>query len=69
MSNDEVPVGRLITVIVGVLAASLIVSLGGLVLLGASDGDPEVRETLTHLIETVIGVFIGIVAGRLASGD
>ncbi|HET7738409.1 MAG TPA: hypothetical protein VFK32_07535 [Tepidiformaceae bacterium] len=69
MSNDEVPVGRLVTVIVGVLAASLIVSLGGLVLLGAADGDPEVRETLTHLIETVIGVFIGIVAGRLASGE
>jgi len=69
MSNDEIPVGRLVTAIIGVLGFALIVALSGLVWLGAAHGDPAVRETLTHLIETVIGVFIGIAAGRLASAD
>lgn len=69
MSNEEIPIGRLITTIVGVLAAALVISLGGLVVLGTSNGDPAVRETLTHLIETLVGVFIGIVAGKLASGE
>lgn len=67
MSGDDVPVGRLIATIVTVLAATLMFSLGGLVLLALFGGDPEVRDTLTHLVETVIGVFIGIAAGRLAS--
>lgn len=69
MSSEEIPVGRLVTAIIGVLGVALMVSLAGLVWLGAADGDPAVRETLTHLVETVIGVFIGIAAGRLASGD
>ena len=69
MSEDEVPVGRLISVIVSVLAAALLVSLAGLVALALAGGDPAVSATLTHVIETVIGVFIGIAAGRLASNS
>lgn len=69
MSADEVPIGRLVSVIVAVLAATLLVSLAGVVLLGVTNGDPAARITLTHLIETVVGVFIGIAAGRLSSSD
>ncbi|MBA4181570.1 MAG: hypothetical protein C0506_13350 [Anaerolinea sp.] len=69
MSGEEVPVGRLIATIVTVLAAALLLSLAGLVALGLMGGDPGTRATLTHVIETVIGVFIGIAAGRLASDD
>lgn len=69
MNNDDIPVGRLVAAIVTVLAAALLLSLGGLVVLGATDGDAAVRETLTHVIETVVGVFIGIAAGKLASGE
>jgi hypothetical protein len=32
-------------------------------------GDAGVRAMLTHIAETVLGVFIGIAAGRLASGE
>jgi hypothetical protein len=66
MSGEEVPVGRLVSVIVAVLAAALIIALAGLVVLGAAGGDPAVSTTLTHVIEVIIGVFIGITAGRLA---
>lgn len=69
MSDDEVPIGRLVSIIVSVLAAALLLSLGGLVALALADGDAAVRATLTHVIETVIGVFIGIAAGRLASAE
>lgn len=69
MNDDEVPVGRLISTIVSVLAAALVMALAGLVVLGMTGGDPTVRATLTHVIETVLGVFIGIAAGRLASSD
>jgi len=54
---------------VSVLSAVLVLSLGGLVLMGLADGDAGVRETLTHIIETVLGVFIGIAAGKLSSDD
>jgi hypothetical protein len=64
-----VPVGRLISVIVSVLAVSLLVALSGLVVLGVSGGDQAVRTTLTHVIETLIGVFIGIAAAKLASDE
>lgn len=64
--SDDVPVGRLISVIVSVLAMSLLVSLGGLVLLGALGAGEGVRTTLAHIIETILGVFIGIAAGKLA---
>ena len=67
MSEDEVPIGRLISVIVTVLGAALLLSLAGLVALALLGGDPAVGATLTHVIETIIGVFIGIAAGRLAS--
>lgn len=67
--SEEVPVGRLVSIIVGVLAIALLVALTGLVLLGIAGGDPGVRTTLTHVIETLIGVFIGIAAGKLATEE
>lgn len=67
MSDDEVPVGRLISIIVTVLALALLVSLGGLVVLGAAGKGEVASTTLTHVIETVLGVFVGIAAGKLAS--
>jgi hypothetical protein len=39
------------------------------VVLGALDGDTGVTTTLTHVIETLLGVFVGIAAGRLASDE
>ena len=67
MSDDQVPIGRLIAHVVAVLAAVLVLSLVGLVALGAAGGDEGVRDTLTHVVETVVGVFIGIAAGRLGA--
>ena len=67
MNNEEVPVGRLVATIVTVLAAALLLSLAGLVALGLLGGDDGVRLTLTHVVEVLIGVFVGIAAGRLAS--
>ena len=67
--SAEVPVGRLVSVIVAVLAAALLLSLGGLVVLGAVGGDAGISTTLTHVIETVLGVFVGIAAGRLAAEE
>ena len=69
MTEDEVPIGRLISIIVSVLGATLLVSLVGLVALALGGGDPAAGATLTHVIETVIGVFIGIAAGRLSSSS
>ena len=67
MSEDEVPVGPLVSTIVTVLATALLLSLAGLVIVGVTGGDPGVRATLTHVVETVLGVFLGIAAGRLTS--
>lgn len=67
--SEEVPVGRLVSVIVAVLAAALLLSLGGLVVLGVVGGDAGVSTTLTHIIETVLGVFVGIAAGKLAGEE
>ena len=67
--SDDIPVGRLVSIIVSVLAAALLVSLSGLVVLGAVGGEPGVSTTLTHVIETLLGVFVGIAAGRLASDE
>ena len=67
MNNEEVPVGRLVATIVTVLAAALLLSLAGLVALGLLGGDDGVRLTLTHVVEVLIGVFVGIAAGKLAS--
>ncbi len=69
MTNEDIPIGRLVSAIVSVLAITLVLSLAGLVALGLLHGDESVRETLTHVIETVLGVFIGIAAGRLASNE
>ncbi|MCC7087974.1 MAG: hypothetical protein M9925_10010 [Chloroflexi bacterium] len=67
--SEEVPVGRLVSAIVAVLGAALLLSLGGLVVLGAVGGDAGVSTTLTHIIETVLGVFVGIAAGKLAGEE
>ena len=67
--SEDVPVGRLVSIIVTVLAAALLISLGGLVVLGAVGGDAGISTTLTHIIETVLGVFVGIAAGRLAGEE
>ena len=67
--SEEMPIGRLISIIVSVLAAVLLLALAGLVLLAAIGADAGASTTLTHIIETVLGVFIGIAAGRLASDD
>lgn len=69
MTADEVAVGRMVAIIVGVLAATLVLSVTGLVALGLFGGSSDASSTLTHVIETVMGVFVGIAAGRLASGD
>jgi len=69
MTDDEVPIGRLVSAIVSVLAVALLLSVAGLVALGIAGGDEGVRATLTHIAETVLGVFIGIAAGRLASSE
>jgi hypothetical protein len=69
MTNDDIPIGRLVSRIVSVLAFTLVLSLGGLVALGLVHGAESVQETLTHVIETVLGVFIGIAAGRLSSNE
>ena len=52
--------------IVSVLAWALVLSLAGLIAMGIVGGDPSVRLTLTHIIETLVGVFIGIAAARLS---
>jgi hypothetical protein len=67
MNQEEVPVGRLVATIVTVLAAALLLSLAGLVVLGLTGGDPGVRLTLTHVVEVLLGVFVGIAAGKLAA--
>lgn len=66
--SDEIPIGRLLSVIVAVLAAALLASLAGLVILGLAGADPAAGRTLTHVVETIIGVFIGIAAAKLAEG-
>ena len=54
--------------IVSVLAWALVLALAGLIAMGIVGGDPSVRLTLTHVIETLVGVFIGIAAARLTPG-
>ncbi|MCY4391807.1 MAG: hypothetical protein OXE43_07120 [Chloroflexi bacterium] len=67
MTGAQVAVGRNIVNVVSVLALVLVVSLLGLIALGAVDGDAGVRSTLTHVSETVLGLFVGLAAGRLTS--
>ena len=66
MTAEELPIGRLVSVIVSVLALALVLSIAGVVVLGLTSGDGTTATTLTHVIETVMGVFVGIAAGRLA---
>ncbi|MXX17997.1 MAG: hypothetical protein F4X03_00560 [Dehalococcoidia bacterium] len=66
MTSAQIAVGRNIVNVISVLAIVLVVSLVGLIALGAVDGDAGVRGTLTHVLETVLGVFVGLAAGRLA---
>ena len=68
MTSVQVAVGRNIINVISVLALVLVVSLLGLIALGAIDGDAGVRSTLTHVLETILGVFVGLAAGRLTSG-
>ncbi len=67
MTSAQIAVGRNIVNVISVLALVLVVSLLGLIALGAVDGDAGVRSTLTHVLETVLGVFVGLAAGRLTS--
>ncbi|MEO8541134.1 MAG: hypothetical protein ABI577_15435 [bacterium] len=67
--SEEIPIGRLVSIIVAVLAATLLLSLAGLVLLGIMGASPDSATTLTHVIETVLGVFVGIAAGTLANRE
>ena len=67
MTSAPVAVGRNIVNVISVLALVLVVSLLGLIALGVVDGDAGVRSTLTHVLETVLGVFVGLAAGRLTS--
>ena len=67
--SEEVPIGRLVSIIVSVLAAALLLALGGLVVVGVTGQDNAVALTLTHVIETILGVFVGIAAGALASNE
>ena len=67
MTSAPIAVGRNIVNVVSVLALVLVVSLLGLIALGVVDGDAGVRNTLTHVSETVLGVFVGLAAGRLTS--
>lgn len=67
--SDEVPIGRLVSIIVSVLAAALLLALAGLVFVGFAGQDAAVALTLTHVIETILGVFVGIAAGSLASHE
>ena len=65
VTSAPIGVGRNIINVVSVLALVLVVSLLGLIALGVVDGDASVRNTLTHVSETVLGVFVGLAAGRL----
>lgn len=67
MTSAQIAVGRNIVNVISVLALVLVVSLLGLIALGVVDGDAGVRSTLTHVLETVLGVFVGLAAGRLTS--
>ncbi len=67
MTGAQVAVGRNIVNVVSVLALVLVVSLLGLIALGVVDGDAGVCSTLTHVSETVLGLFVGLAAGRLTS--
>ncbi len=51
--------------IISVLAFALLGGLVGLVAIGVAGGDAGVRMTLTHVVETIMGVFLGIAIARI----
>ncbi|MBK7127701.1 MAG: hypothetical protein IPH65_17580 [Dehalococcoidia bacterium] len=68
--SEEVPVGRLVSIIVSVLAAGLLLSLAGLVVLRGAGGEMRRwRRPLTQSSKRCSGVFVGVAAGRLASDE
>jgi hypothetical protein len=67
MSGHDTELGPVLERIVAVLAYALLLALAGLIVLGVAGGDAGVRMTLTHVIETLVGVFIGIAAARLSA--
>lgn len=64
--DDNAELGPVIERIVSVLAYALLFAIAGLIAIGLAGGDPGVRMTLTHIAETLVGVFIGIAVARLA---
>ena len=57
--SEEVPVGRLVSIIVSVLAAALLLSLAGLVVLGALEGNAEeLDNAVTH--DRIVNVFVAL---------
>lgn len=65
--NGGEPLAPTVQRIISVLSLALLVSIAGLILIGVAGGDAGVRATLTHVTETLIGVFIGLAAARLAA--
>jgi hypothetical protein len=66
MTTGNADLGPAVERIVSVLAYALLFAIGGLIVIGIVGGDPGVRMTLTHIVETLVGVFIGIAVARLA---
>jgi hypothetical protein len=66
MTTGNADLGPAVERIVSVLAYALLFAIGGLIVIGILGGDPGVRMTLTHIVETLVGVFIGIAVARLA---
>lgn len=62
-------VGPIVARIVSVLAVAFLLSLAGIILLGLTGGDADVRATLTQVLEVVLGLFLGIAAGRLVRDE
>lgn len=69
MNGSETESAYVVGRIVSVLAFTLLFSVAGLIILGILGGDPGVRMTLTHVIETLIGLFAGLAMARLAGSE
>ena len=66
MNGTDVDLGPILGRIITVLAYTLVLAIAGLIAIGIFGGDAGVRMTLTHVIETLVGVFVGIAMARLA---
>lgn len=69
MTREAAALAAALERIVSVLAYTLLIAVGGLIVIGVVGGDAGVRMTLTHVIETLVGVFIGIAVARLSPRD